>query len=147
MKSLEDNILEPLIYDIIKEESRKYTTDSLMANGGSLKFENKVQSLVKTAFDNKGLDMINFSVGLDFSDKVKAKINNRNEVNTNISVIDQQIVEQKKKNELAKLKAEEDLIISSGITPQLLKKQFIEKWDGSTPLYGDTPVTIFKSDK
>ena len=36
MSSLEDNILEPRIYDLIKEESRKHKTDSLMADGGSL---------------------------------------------------------------------------------------------------------------
>ena len=34
---------------------------------------------------------------------------------------------------------------SEGITSQLLQQQFIEKWDGKTPLYGDTPLTIFKS--
>lgn len=94
MKSLEDNVLEPHIYDLIKEESRKYITDTLMANGGSLKFEMKIQNLVKQAFDEKGLELITFSANLDFSDKVKAKIDSRNEVNTNVSVIDQQIIEQ-----------------------------------------------------
>ena len=37
---------------------------------------------------------------LEFSDKVREKIDSRNEVNTNISVLDQQIEEQKKRNEL-----------------------------------------------
>ena len=41
VQSLEDNILEPRIYDLIKEESRKYKTDELMADGGSLLFEKK----------------------------------------------------------------------------------------------------------
>lgn len=45
MRALEDNVLEPHIYDLIKEESRKYVTDSLMANGGSLRFEEAVQEL------------------------------------------------------------------------------------------------------
>lgn len=89
MKALEDNVLEPHIYDLIKEESRKYVTDTLMANGGSLKFENKIQDLVKKSFEDKGLELITFSANLDFSDKVKAKIDSRNEVNTNVSVIDQ----------------------------------------------------------
>ncbi len=143
MKDLENNILEPHIYDLIKEESRKYNTDTLMANGGSLMFEKKVQTLIKNSFSEKGLELITFSANLDFSDKVKAKIDSRNEVNTNISVLDQQIAEQKKKNELAQLKAEENKIISSGITPQLLQQQFIEKWDGKTPLYGNQ-VPILK---
>lgn len=38
MLSLEDNILEPRIYDLIKEESRKHKTDSLMADGGFFSF-------------------------------------------------------------------------------------------------------------
>lgn len=144
MKSLEDNVLEPHIYDIIKEESRKYTTDTLMAQGGSLKFETRVQALVLKAFEEKGLELLTFSANLDFSDKVKAKIDSRNEVNTNISVLDQQIAEQRKRNELAALKAEENIILSRGITQQLLQQQFIEKWDGKTPLYGETPV-LFKN--
>ncbi len=144
MTNLEDNILEPHIYDLIKEESRKYNTDTLMANGGSLRFEQKVQALVRESFEKAGLELITFSANLDFSDKVKAKIDSRNEVNTNVSVLDQQITEQRKKNELEALKTEQNLIRSRGITPQLLQEQFIDKWDGKTPLYGNTPVTFMK---
>jgi len=145
MQALENNVLEPHIYDLIKEESRKYPTDTLMATGGSLMFENRVQTLVKQSFESKGLELITFSANLDFSDKVKAKIDSRNEVNTNVSVIDQQIVEQKKRNELELLQAEQNKIRSTGITPQLLQQQFIEKWDGKSPLYGNMPVTLFKT--
>jgi hypothetical protein len=144
MSSLENNVLEPHIYDLIKEESRKFSTDTLMASGGSLMFERRVQELVRKAFDEKGLELITFSANLDFSDKVKAKIDNRNEVNTNITVMDQLILEQRKRNELAELKMEENLIISKGLTEQLLRQQFIEKWDGKTPLYGNMPITLFK---
>ncbi len=151
MRSLEDNVIEPNIYDIIKEESRKYITDTLMATGGSLKFEERVQILVKKELENKGLQLLTFSANLDFSEKVKAKIDSRNEVNTNVSVIDQQIIEQKKRNELAELKAKESLIISAGLTPQILKQQqidvmedFVKKWDGKTPLYGDISTMILK---
>ena len=130
MRALEDNILEPRIYDIIKEESRKYTTDTLMAQGGSLLFEQRVQDVVKKAFETAGLELISFSSNLDFSDKVKSKIDTRNEVNTNISVLDQQIAEQRKRNELAELQAQENIIKSRGITPELLQQQWIEKWNG-----------------
>jgi len=133
MTALENNVLEPRIYDIIKEASRNYTTDQLMANGGSLKFEQYVQQVVKEQFEKSGLELISFSLNLDFSQKVKAKIDSRNEVNTNISVLDQQIAEQKKRNELEALKAEQNKIRSAGITPQLLDEQAIKKWDGHLP--------------
>lgn len=147
MQSLEDNVLEPHIYDLIKEESRRFSTDTLMGSGGSLMFETLVQEKVKKSFADKGLELITFSANLDFSAKVKAKIDTRNEVNTNLTLLDQQIIEQRKANELEALRAEQNKIRSSGISPQLLQQQFIEKWDGKTPLYGTMPVTLFKNIK
>ncbi len=139
MRSLEDNILEPRIYDLIKEESRKYKTDTLMADGGSLAFEKQLEDIVRAEFKERGLDLKSFSAQLEFSKRVREKIDNRNEVNTNISVIDQKIEEQKKQNELERLKTEQALITSKGLTKEILYKQFIDKWDGKTPLYGVTP--------
>ena len=54
-------------------------------------------------------------------------------------LIDQKIEEQKKQNELARLKTEQALITSKGLTKEILYKQFIDKWDGKTPLYGVIP--------
>lgn len=133
MDALQDNVLEPRIYDIIKEASRGYTTDELMANGGSLKFEQYVQDIVKKEFANSGLKLISFSLNLDFSRKVKEKIDSRNEVNTNISVLDQQIAEQKKKNELELLKTEQAIIRSRGLTEAILQEKAINRWNGVLP--------------
>lgn len=139
MQSLEDNILEPRIYDLIKEESRKHTTDSLMANGGSLIFEKRLEQIVESEFEKRGLKLLTFSAQLEFSNKVREKIDSRNEVNTNISVLDQKIEEQKRINELEQLKTQQALIQSQGLTKEILYKQFIDKWDGKTPLYGIAP--------
>ena len=138
MQSLEDNIL-PRIYDLIKEESRKHKTDSLMADGGSLIFEKRLEQIVDKEFEKRGLQLLTFSAQLEFSKAVREKIDSRNEVNTNISVLDQQISEQKKRNELEQLKTEQALITSRGLTKEILYKQFIDKWDGKTPLYGVIP--------
>lgn len=147
MRALEDNVLEPRIYDFLKEESRKYRTDTLMADGGSLRFEKTLEDIVEQEFLKRGLDLQTFSAQLEFSDRVKEKIDNRNEVNTNISVLQQQIEEQRLRNDLATLKAEENKRLSTGITPQLLKQQFIEKWDGKTPLYGQEAWILKNADK
>lgn len=135
MKSLEDNILEPRMRDLIKEESRKYKTEELMAEGASLKFEKKMEDIIEKEFKSRGLQLISLSCQLDFSKAVKEKIDNRNEVNTNISVLDQKIEEQKKINELERLRTEQALIKSKGLTQEILMQQFIQKWDGKTELY------------
>lgn len=139
MSSLEDNILEPRIRDLMKEESRKYKTDSLMADGGSLMFEKAIEKIVEEEFEKRGLQLISFSSQLEFSQKVKDKIDSRNEVNTNLSVLDQQIAEQKKRNELEELKTQQAIIKSRGLTKEILQQQFIEKWDGKSSLYGVAP--------
>ena len=135
LRGVESNILEARIYDIIKEESRKHVTDTLMSIGGSLKFERDCERLIRKAFEEKGFTLITFVAQLKYSDKVREKIDQRLEVNTNVSVLDQQIIEQKKKNELEQLKTEFALIQSRALTPEILEKMKIEKWDGKYPTY------------
>lgn len=142
MLSLEDNILEPRIRDLVKEESRKWKIDSLMAEGGNLRFEKKVEDIAAIEFQKRGLELVSFSCQLDFSKAVKDKIDNRNEVNTNITVLDQQIEEQRKRNELEALKTEQAIIKSRGLTQEILIDEFIRKWDGKTPLYGSIPSIV-----
>lgn len=144
MKALENNVLETRIYDIVKDISRKYPTDTLMATGGSMRFENEIRTLVSQKFDSIGVYLQTFTCPLTPTEKVKERIDTRNEVNTNISVLDQQIAEQQKRNQLAILQRDYNRTLSEGITPQLLQREFIEKWDGKTPLYGNMPVTLFK---
>lgn len=139
LEAVEDNVIEPRIYDLAKEESRKYKTDTLMADGGSLLFEKELESIVREELEARGFKLMSFSAQLEFSDKVREKIDSRNEVNTNISVLDQQIEEQKKRNELERLKTEQALIQSQGLTKEILYKQFIDKWDGKSSLYGIAP--------
>lgn len=96
-----------------------------MADGGSLVFEKRLEQIVDKEFEKRGLQLLTFSAQLEFSDKVREKIDSRNEVNTNISVLDQQIEEQKKRNELEQLKTEQALNcggkrISGGIGRRLV---------------------------
>lgn len=73
MESLEDNIIEPRIYDLIKEESRRHKTDELMCDGGSLSFEKKLEEIVGKEFNKRGLQLISFSAQIEFSSKVREK--------------------------------------------------------------------------
>lgn len=147
LDAIEDDILEPRIDDLIKEFSRSYHTDSLMATGGQLKFEKDLEIAVAKEFEEVGFELRTFQSQLEFSNKVKDKIDSRNEVDTNLSVLDSQIEEQKKKNELERLKTEQALIESEGLTEEILQARFIDKWDGKTPIYGSAPFFIKPIDK
>jgi hypothetical protein len=147
MKSLEDNILEAVMYDIIKEQSKGYDPASLMAVGGTLKFEKHVEKIIEEAFSARGLMLITFEANIDFEDKVKNKITTGNEVNANIATLDKQIIEQRKKNEYEELKAEALRIRSRGLTPEILEEMRIKAWEkgGSKVPYsvGSTSPFLF----
>jgi len=145
LNAIEDNILEPRIDDLIKEFSRAYHTDSLMATGGQLKFEKALEIDVAKQFEDVGFQLITFQAQLAFTEKVSSKIDTRNEVDANITVINSQILQQIKTNELERLKTEQALIKSKGLTDEILQSLAIEKWDGKltgTYASGDVPFII-----
>lgn len=135
MRALENNVLETRIYDIGKDISRKYGIDTLMSIGGGMKYENEVRALVQKAFDSIGVKLITFTFPLVPTEKVKERIDTRNEVNTNLSVLDQKIMEQMRQNRLDSLKMVNNILISRGLTTQILTRDFIDKWDGKTQLF------------
>jgi hypothetical protein len=132
LTNLQDNVLEARIYDVLKDLSRSYNTEYLMADGGSLKYEKEAERTIRMQFDSIGIRLETFTAQLNFSEKVTTKIDDRNEVDQDIATLDKAILKQKKQNELAKLQAEENLIKSSGLTPALLQHELIAKWNGAT---------------
>lgn len=154
MQSLMDNILERRIYDIMKEASKTYTTESLMATStlpdgtitsGSLIYEKDVQELLTKEFEKIGLRLKTFSCQLEFTEAVTKKIDNRNEVNTNIQVIEQKIIEQTKQLELSRITAEIDMIPlvvakKNGVLEEYVRLKSYEAWkEVKQPIYGTTP--------
>ena len=154
MEALEDNILETKIYDIMKEASRGFSTETLMATtvkdgittSGSLIYEKAVQEIVRKDFEAKGLELITFSCQLEFTEAVTKKIDARNEVNTNISVIEQQIQEQTKKLELARITAQIEMIPlvvakEKGVLDAYIQIKAYEAWkEVKQPLYGSVSL-------
>lgn len=132
------NVLQPKIYDIMKELSTYYSTDSLMHNSGRA-FEKAVTDSVSAYFDLKGFVLTAFSAMIDFPKKAKEKIDQRNEVDQNLLVLDRQIIQQKKQNTLDSLKAVGMLKFSQGLTQEYLQYEFLQKWGGNQPIYGNIP--------
>lgn len=144
LKTVENNVLEMAIYDIVKEQSRKHVADSLMNNGGSLKFEKECEALITQAFATRGFSLTAITIQLTYSGKIMETLDKRLEVSTNVSTLDQKIIEQKKVNELEMLITEQALIRSKALTPEILQAKWIEKWDGKLSQYqaGNGPMPI-----
>lgn len=158
MESLMDNILERRIYDIMKEASKTYTTETLMATttlpdgtitSGSLIYEKAVQEIVRKEFEKIGLELMTFSCQLLFTQAVTERIDARNEVNTNVQVIDQKIIEQTKQLELTRITAEIEMVPlvvakKNGVLEEYVRLRAYQIWDGKQPLYGTTPFSLLQ---
>jgi hypothetical protein len=154
MEALMDNILETKIYDVMKEVSKTYTTQSLMetttlpdgtTTSGSLKYEKSVETIIKRDFEARGLELMTFSCQLEFTTAVTERIDARNEVNTNVQVIDQKIIEQTKQLELSKILAQIEMVPlvvakQNGVLTEYIQLKAYEAWkEVKQPIYGQTP--------
>jgi|TARA_R110000782_G_scaffold267185_4_gene362379 regulator of protease activity HflC (stomatin/prohibitin superfamily) len=134
------------VKDAFRLQMNKYTTDEIVSNRE--KFETDVQNTLKTVLENEGFYLEQLTSGLEYPSTIVKAVDAKNkavqeamQVENELRVAEARakilIVEaeaEKKSNEL-KLQA---------LTPLLIQQQFISKWDGKTPLYGQSPI-MFKN--
>lgn len=143
MFALEQNIINPRLNDVVRDYLLQQSSEDLMASGGTKKLNDDLRKIVEAQFQKAGLKLNSFNGAIDYSPEVKAIIDKRNQSNTQVSTIDSQIIQARKQLELEQVTTQIAQEKSRGLTEELLRQQFIEKWDGSTPLYGvDTSVLV-----
>lgn len=141
MRSIETNILNPRITDILRTTLSKEKSTVLMSDGGNLDFNENVRKQVREEFAKRGFELISFSAMLDYSSEVKTIIDKRNQSNTSLETIESEINQARKKLELEEVNTKIAIVKSQGLTEQILKEKFIDRWDGKSALYFGTPAT------
>lgn len=141
IQSIRTNILDPKIVDILRSDLLSKKSVELMADGGNEKFNTRARQLVSAELNKRGFELVSFSAMLDYSAKVKSIIDARNQSNTQASTIDSKIEQAKKELELERVNTEIAKVRSEGLTDKILQQQFIDKWDGKSPIYSNTPLT------
>ena len=141
IQSIQQNILDPKITDILRSKILSQRSTDLMAEGGNERFNEEARKLVSDELNKRGFELVSFSAMLDYSDKVKSIIDARNQSNTQASTIDSKIEQAKKELELERINTEIAKVKSEGLTDKILQQQFIDKWDGKSPIYSSTPLT------
>jgi hypothetical protein len=157
MDALMDNIIEPKIYDVMKETSKGFSTQSLMekitlpdgtTTSGSLIYEKKVEAILKNEFEAIGLNLKTFSCQLEFTDAVTKKIDDRNETTSDFQVIEQKIIQQTKQLELSRILAQIEMVPlvvakQNGVLDEYVKLKAYEAWkEVKQPLYGNVPFSL-----
>jgi regulator of protease activity HflC (stomatin/prohibitin superfamily) len=134
------------VQDAFRIQMNKYTTNELISN--RQKFEDDVQKTLDESMQKEGFKLEQMTSGLKYPETIVQAIDQKNKaVQQGMQVENElKIAEAEAKIQLIRAEAlsKANELRQKSLTPLLIQQQFIEKWDGKTPLYGNSPV-LFKN--
>lgn len=153
LSDIEVGFLKTAVYDAFRIATNGYTADSLISNREN--FEAKVRGILAKQLDAEGFRIQQFTSNLvypqTFVDAINAKNNavqqalkaendvRTAEANAKIKVATAQ-GDADAMITRAKAEAEANRLKQQTLTNLLLQQQWIEKWDGKLPVYGQAPM-------
>ena len=144
-KSLRE-VTQTTIFNYVKDAFRlqmnKYTTDEIVSNRE--KFENDVQNSLAKVLEEEGFKLEQLTSGLRYPTTIVEAVNAKNKAVQEAMRVENElrVAEAQAKKLIVQAEAEKraNELKQQSLTPLLIQQQFIEKWDGKTPLYGNLPV-------
>jgi len=136
-KEVVDRIIDPAVEEVLKAVMAKYTAEEIITKRGEVKaavddFLTLRLVTYHIAVDDISLVHVHFSQR--FSDAVEAKQIAEQEAKTGEFLALKAVKQADTKVNLAKGEAEVQRLLRDNLTPELLERQAIEKWDGKLPL-------------
>jgi len=130
------------VKDAFRLQMNKYSTDEIVSNRE--KFENDVQKTLSDVLQNEGFKLEQLTSGLKYPQTIVDAVNNKNKAVQEAMMVENQlrVAEAQAKKLIVQAEAEKKAndLKQTSLTPMLIQQMFIDKWDGHTPLYGQSPV-------
>jgi regulator of protease activity HflC (stomatin/prohibitin superfamily) len=136
-KEVVDRIIAPAVEEVLKAVIAQYTAEEIITKRGEVKAAVDEYLTLRLltyhiAVDDISLVHVHFSQR--FSDAVEAKQIAEQEAKRGEFLALKAVKEAEAKVNLAKGEAEVQRLLRDNLTPELLERQAIEKWDGKLPL-------------
>lgn len=146
LEEITNNTIYNYVKDAFRIQMNKYTTDEIVSNRE--KFETDVQNTLEKVLNKEGFYLEQLTSGLQYPKTIVDAVNNKNKAVQDAMTVENQlrVAEAKKKKMIIEAEGEKaaNELKQRSLSPLLIQQQFIEKWDGKTPLYGNVP-TFFKN--
>lgn len=154
-KPLEE-VINGSLYIYVKDAARvvfnKYSADSIVSHRELV--DKSLDDYVRATFTREGFTLEQLTPGISYPKSYEDAINAKNKaiqeemrVSNEVKVAEAEArkaeAEAKKRIVAAQAEAEANRLRTQTLTPQVLEKAWIDKWDGKLPVYGQVP-TIFK---
>ena len=147
-KDLDDVILGTL-YNYVKDAFRvqlnNFTTDYIVSNRDSI--ENAIEQHLTFALRKENFQLEQLTSGLKYPQTIVDAVNAKNkavqDAQKALNEVEVAKAEAEKLVVAARAEKEANTLKNQALTPELLEKMWIDKWDGKLPVYGQVP-TMFK---
>jgi regulator of protease activity HflC (stomatin/prohibitin superfamily) len=153
----EEGFLKTAVFDAFRLATNKYTADELIGNRQN--YENEVRRILETQLLNEGFIVNQFTSNLVYpetfkqaieakNNAVQAALRAENEVKTAEAQAKIKVATAEGNAQAlltsAKAEAEANRMKQQTLTPLLIQLEFVQKWDGKLPVYGQVPQ-LFKN--
>jgi len=153
LEDIEEGFLKTAVYDAFRLATNKYTADELISNRAV--FEIEVRKLLDNQLLKEGFVINQFTSNLIYpetfkksieakNNAVQAALRAENEVKTAEAQAKIKVATAEGNAQAmltsAKAEAESNRMKQQTLTPLLLQLEWINKWDGKLPVYGQAPM-------
>ena len=133
-----DGIVKPVLYDGFKSATAGFTLEDAIAKRDELSA--KMLGNVKATLEQYGINIVSVEIKdvqipEDYrraveEKKVAEQIRARTEIEKQTAII-----KAEQELEVKKLEAEANRVVTESLTSEILRKMYLDKWDGRLPLY------------
>ena len=147
-KELTDVINGPVfkyVKDACRIEINKFTTDQIVSNREAV--EQAIEKRLSKLLNNEGFVLDQFTSGLQYPKTIVEAVDAKNRAIqlAQKAANEVQVAEAEAKKKI--VVAEANAIVNASLTPLLVKKQWIEAWDGHLPKVTGNSSTLVGLDK
>ncbi|WP_341839743.1 SPFH domain-containing protein [Chitinophaga caseinilytica] len=146
IKEITTTTLYNYVRDAFRIQFNEFTTDSMISNRKG--FESAVQAQLSAELTKEGFQLEQLTSGIVYPESITQAIDAKNRAVQQAMQVENElrVAEANARKLIVQAEAESraNQLRQQSLTPLLIQQQFIEKWDGRTPLYGNSPV-MFKN--
>jgi regulator of protease activity HflC (stomatin/prohibitin superfamily) len=147
-KELKD-VINTTLYNYVKNAFRiqlnNFTTDYIVSNRDSI--ENAIEKYLSSDLKKENFQLEQLTSGLKYPDIIVKSVNEKNKAIQDWQRTENEVkvaeANAKKVLVAAQAEAEANRLKQQALTPQILEKMWIDKWNGVLPVYGQVP-TLFR---
>lgn len=144
-----NEVINTTLYNYVKNAFRiqlnNFTTDYIVSNRDSI--ENSIERYLAADLLKENFQLEQLTSGLQYPETIVKAVNEKNRAIQEAQKAQNEVAvaeaNAKKLLVAAEAEAKANQLKQQALTPQILEKMWIEKWDGKLPQYGQVP-SLFK---